>query len=180
MPDTSLSEALREAYASAPNDVVILHTLEIRHPDFKDESGQSTAIRVVRDQTDLVARLEANAPVNAGQQVRFVAMGFDFDLPPVDMAPVPEITVTLDNVSRDIIKHLDEASMSETPIEVTYRPYLSTDLEGPQMDPPITLVITEVEADSQRVSARARMVDIGNKTFPSRLYTATDFPGLAR
>jgi len=48
------------------------------------------------------------------------------------------------------------------------------------MDPPITLVITEVEADSQRVSAKARMVDIGNKTFPSRLYTATDFPGLAR
>ena len=39
MPDVTLSEALREAYASAPSDVVILHTLELRHPDFKNESG---------------------------------------------------------------------------------------------------------------------------------------------
>ena len=178
MPDAALSEALREAYASAPSNVVILHTLEIRHPDFKDDAGNTTAIRVVRDQEDLLARLEAS--VNAGQQVQFVAMGFELDLPPVDIAPVPEIAITLDNVTREIVKHLDEASASESSIEVTYRPYLSNDLSGPQMDPPITLVITEVEADVQRVTAKARMADIGNKTFPSRLYTATEFPGLAR
>ena len=65
-------------------------------------------------------------------------------------------------------------------IEITYRPYLSNDLEGPQMDPPITLVLTEVEADVQRVTARARMMDIGNKAFPSRTYTAREFPGLTR
>jgi hypothetical protein len=53
-------------------------------------------------------------------------------------------------------------------------------MEGPQMDPPITLVLTEVEADVMRVGARARMVDIGNKAFPGRLYTAMEFPGLAR
>ena len=73
-------------------------------------------------------------------------MGFDLDLPPVDIAPVPEVVLTLDNVSREIVKHLDAASESETSIEVTYRPYLSNDVEGPQMDPPITLVLTEVEA----------------------------------
>lgn len=180
MPDASLSQALQEAYASAPNDVIIFHTLEVRHPDFKDEAGQSVAIRVVRDQVDLFARLEDLAPLDAGQQVRFVAMGFELDLPPVDIAPVPEISISLDNVTREIVEHLDAASISEYPIEITYRPYLSCDLEGPQMDPPITLVITEVEADVQRVVAKARMVDIGSKTFPSRLYTAIDFPGLAR
>ena len=41
MPDAALSEALREAYASAPSNVVILHTLEIRHPDFKDDASKS-------------------------------------------------------------------------------------------------------------------------------------------
>ena len=107
-------------------------------------------------------------------------MGFDLDLPPVDIAPVPEVVLTLDNVSREIVKHLDAASESEASIEVTYRPYLSNDMEGPQMDPPITLVLTEVEADVMRVTARARMVVIGNKAFPGRLYTATEFPGLAR
>lgn len=180
MPDPTLSEAIQEAYANAPSDAIILHTLELRHPDFRDETGNTVAIRVVRDRVDLTARLEADAPLNAGQLVTFIAMGFELDLPPVDTAPVPEIVVTLDNVSREIVRHLDAAAESQAVIEITYRPYLSNDLEGPQMDPPITLVLTEVEADVQRVTARARMMDIGNKAFPSRSYTAREFPGLTR
>ena len=180
MPDPALSEAIQEAYANAPTDSIILHTLELRHPDFRDDAGNATAIRVVRDQVDLTARLEADAPINAGELVTFIAMGFDLDLPPVDIAPVPEIAVTLDNVSREIVRHLDAAAESQAVIEITYRPYLSNDLEGPQMDPPITLVLSEVEADVQRVTARARMMDIGNKAFPCRTYTAREFPGLTR
>ena len=137
MPDPALEQAIREAYASAPADTVILHTLELRHPVFADDDGRPTAVRVVRDHVDLNARLEANAPLDAGETVRFVALAFDLKLPPVDTAPVPEISVTLDNVSREIVRHLDAAATSLERIEVTYRPYLSTDLEGPQMDPPI-------------------------------------------
>ena len=180
MPDPALSEAIQEAYAHAPSEAIILHTLEIRHPDFRDENGNPTAIRVVRDQLDLQARLEADAPMDAGAIVTFVAMGFDLDLPAVDTTPVPEIVVTLDNVSREIVRYLDVAAESQSVIEITYRPYLSNDLEGPQMDPPITLILSEVEADVQRVTARARMMDIGNKAFPSRTYTAKEFPGLTR
>ena len=180
MPDPTLSEAIQEAYAHAPSDAIILHTLELRHPDFRDEAGTPVAIRVVRDQVDLTARLEADAPLNAGQLVTFIAMGFELDLPPVDTMPVPEITVTLDNVSREIVRHLDAAAESQSVIEVTYRPYLSTDLEGPQMDPPIHLVLTEVEADIFRVTGRARMLDVGNKAFPGISYTAKTFPGLTR
>lgn len=103
-----------------------------------------------------MACLEADAPVDASEWVRFVAMGFELELPPVDTAPVPEIAVTLDNVSREIVRHLDAAATSQDKIEVTYRPYLSTDLEGPQMDPPITLILTEVEADVFRVASKIR------------------------
>ena len=180
MPDPALSEAIKEAYAVAPSDVVILHTLELRHPAFEDEEGNPMSIRVVRDHADLTARLEASAPLDAGEMVTFAAMAFDLSLPPVDVAPVPEITVTIDNVSREIVRHLDAAATSQDKIEITYRPYLSTDLEGPQMDPPITLVLTEVEADVFRVTGRARMLDIGNKAFPSITYTAGKFPGLTR
>ena len=48
------------------------------------------------------------------------------------------------------------------------------------MDPPITLVLTEVEANALQVTGRARMLDIGNKAFPSETYTTKRFPGLAR
>ena len=89
MPNDTLSLALREAYASAPSDVVILHTLELRHPSFVDDDSQPIAIRVVRDNQNLTARMEATAPLNAFEMVEFIAMGFDLELPPVDTAPVP-------------------------------------------------------------------------------------------
>jgi hypothetical protein len=180
MPDERLSRAIQEAYASAPADIVILHTLEIRHPAFMDDDGQPTAIRVVRDHADLSAKLENSAPLNPGEMVTFIALSFDLELPPVESTPMPEIVVTLDNVSSEIMKHLDQAVQTTDPIEITYRPYLSSDLEGPQMDPPLTLTITEVEADMLRISARARMLDIGNKAFPGETYTTKRFPGLAR
>jgi hypothetical protein len=174
MPDPSLSQALREAFASAPSDTVILDTLEIWHPSFTEP------IRVVRDHADLVARLETGAPRDGGRKVTFTALAFEFSPPPVDTAPVPEITLSLDNVGQELADALEAAATSQDVITVTWRPFLSTDLEGPHMDPPITLTLTDVEADTLRVTGRARMLDIGNKAFPSITYTARRFPGLAR
>jgi hypothetical protein len=180
MPDPTLSAALAEAYASVPSDVVILDTLELRHPAFLDDHENPIAIRLVRDHQDLIAKLEASAPLNAGEYVTFIAMGFNLELLPVSTAPVPEITVTIDNVSRELIAHLDAAVESAEKITITYRPFLSDDLSGPQMDPPMTLTLSEVEADVSRVIGRARTLDIGNKRFPATNYTARCFPGLTR
>ncbi|WP_156520842.1 DUF1833 family protein, partial [Magnetospirillum moscoviense] len=69
MPDPLLSQAIQEAYAACPADVVILHTLEIWHPTFLDGEGNPAPIRVVRDHADLTARLEAAAPRHGGQRV---------------------------------------------------------------------------------------------------------------
>ena len=171
MPNETLSQALREAYASAPSESIILHTLELRHPSFIDDNGGLTAVRVARDNQDLTARLEPTAPLNPGERVTFIAMGFELELPPINTAPVPEITITLDNVTREIVKHLEAASTSQSKIEITYRPYLSDDLEGPQMDPPFTLVLTEVSATATCVTGRARMLDVGNKAFPAETYS---------
>ena len=64
MSDDTLSAAIKEAYAVAPSDVVIYHTLEIRHSSF------ATPIRVVRDNATLSATLEAgDAPDNARRRV---------------------------------------------------------------------------------------------------------------
>ncbi|MEI3582143.1 MAG: DUF1833 family protein [Alphaproteobacteria bacterium] len=180
MTDNTLSEALKEAYASAPSDVILLHTLELRHPSFVDEYGKPTAIRVVRDNVNHICTLEDSAPLDAGKEVEFIAMGFDLELPPVEAIPVPEITLMLDNVSTEIIQYLDRAVETQNMIEMTYRPYLSNDLSCPQMNPPITLVITEITADISKISATARMMDIGNKSFPAENYTVKKYPGLSR
>ncbi len=202
MPDPSLSDAIKEAYAVAPAGVVTLHTMELRHPEFDHP------IRVVRNFPDtktwvdlggaevqavldvldartlekvgLVARLESTAPEDAGQMVYFIALSFDFELPPVDITPVPEMTLQMDNVGREISDQLQLAATSTDKIEIIYRPYVSTDIDGPDMDPPIMLTLSEVEADPLLATGKARMLDIGNKSFPGILYTAKKFPGLAR
>lgn len=207
MPDSTLSQAIREAYASAPSDTIILHTLEIWHPTFV-ENGVPQPIRVVRNYEDtvswitlggsevqtvledldeearskigLVARIEAGAARNPGEMVPFIALGFDFELPPVDIIPAPEIVVTIDNVGREIIQHFDAAAISQDLIEITYRPYLFTDIEGPQMDPPLTMTLAEIEVDILRITGRAHVLDIGNKAFPGEIYTIKKYPGLRR
>ena len=96
-----------------------------------------------------------------------------------DIGPVLEITFNLDNVSREIVGHLDTASESQSVIEETYRPYLSTELAGLQVDPPIHMVWTETEAEILRVTERALILNAGNKAFSGISQTATTFAGLA-
>lgn len=175
-----LSEALAEAYASNPSDIIVLNTLELIHPNFIDNDGKQTAIRVVRDNINLKAFLETDAPVDGGKEVEFIALAFDLEFPPVNTTPVPEITLTLDNVGKEIIKYLDLASTSNEMIKMIYRPYLSNDLSAPQMSPPLTLVLSDVNANVSRITAKARMMDIGNKSFPSENYTPKRFSGLTR
>lgn len=172
MPDPSLSAAIKEAYASAPADEIIYHTLEFRHPDF------ISPIRVVRDVSDLIATLEATAPLNPGAAVTFVGFAFDFSMPELGRAASPEIVISIDNVGREIMGYLDLAAQSADLIEVTYRPFLSSDLSAPQMDPPLTLVVREVKADIFKIECRATYGDFANRKFPSETYDAQRFPGL--
>lgn len=173
MSDFTLEEALKEAYASAPSSEVILHTLEIRHSDF------TQPIRVVRDYNDFDAYLESDAPENPGELVTFIAMSFDFIMPEVSKSTSPEIEISLDNVSGEIIGYLDSAAQSPDLIEVTYRPYLLSDISGPQMNPPLTLVIRSVTADVFRVRAVAGYADLSNRKFPNEVYTSERFAGLS-
>lgn len=180
MPDSSLTAAIKEAYATAPQGEVILHTLEFRHPSFINDVGSPAAIRVVHDHADLNAKLESTAPLNPSEYVTFIAFAFDFSLPEVQQSAMPEIVITIDNVSQEIEANLALAVASPYKVEVTYRPFLNTDLTGPQMDPPLTLTLTHVEANDFQITARASFSDMANKLFPGVDYTAETFPGLMR
>ena len=166
MPDVTLSEAIKEAYASSPADVVIYHTLEINHPAF------SEPIYVVRDYQDLNANLEDGTPVT------FLRFAFNLVKPEVSATGVPQCTVEIDNVSRDILANVQLAMGSTALITMTYREYISTDLSGPQNDPPMTMVLSNIQADVFKVRATASFGDLNNKRFPNEEYTAERFPGL--
>ena len=180
MPNTSLSNAIKEAYSSAPTDAVILHTLEFRHELF------SQPIRVILDNRDWTARLENSAPLNGGEFVNFVAFVFDVTLPNLEESASPQLKIEMDNVTQVIQEQLQVASISDSLTEVTYRPYLSSNVDGngrlqsPEMDPPINLNVDSVSVTPLKITAIASFSDLGNKTFPTEEYNTTRFPGLLR
>ncbi|MCU0919682.1 MAG: DUF1833 domain-containing protein [Burkholderiaceae bacterium] len=172
MPDSTLSQAIQEAYASAPSADIIYHTLEINHPDF------TVPIRVVRDSTDLDATLEATAPTDPSTEVTFTGYSFDVVPPDVQSEGMPTCVIEIDNVSREILAQIEATMGSTDMITVIYRQFLASNLAAPENDPPLTLTVLSISADVFRIRATCGFGDLVNKRFPSVNYTAMAFPGL--
>lgn len=172
MTDTTLSQAIKEAYASAPADIIIYHTLELYHPSF------SVPIRVVRDYVNLTATLEAGAPRDASTAVTFIAFNFDFVKPEITPNGLPQITITMDNVDRSIVANIEAAMSSTQLITVIYREFISSNLSVPQNNPPLALTIMTISADMFKVTATAGFPNLMNKKFPTLEYSAEVFTGL--
>jgi hypothetical protein len=174
MPDPTISDALREAYASAPVRSVVYHTIELYHPAF------SVPIRVVRDTVSIDAKLEATAPRNAGEVVTFTAFAFDLAKPELTATGTPQCTLTIDNVGREVADQLDQAILAGAPITLIYREFLSDTLTvGPETNPPPVLTLTSVRVTTLRVTAQAGFPpDLVNRRFPRLDYSSEVFSGL--
>jgi hypothetical protein len=178
MPDPSMSDAIREAYATAPADDVVIHTLELRHPGFVDDDGNPDSIWVTTNNEDVVATIEADAPLKGGQAVTFRHFAFNFQLASIEAGTTPTLQVSLDAVDRRIVENLDLAIVQPTKIVMCYRPFLASDLGEPQMIPPATFTLSDVKVDPLTVTAQARIdIDLDG-AFPRRVYTAAEFPAL--
>jgi len=174
MPDAALSAALKEAYAAAPVDRIVHHTLELYHPAFSDP------VRVVRDWAPLEARLEDGAPRNAGEVVSFAGYAFDLVPPDQTSTSVPQAEITIDNVSAEIIAQIELAVAEPDPITVIFRAFLSDTLDdGPETDPPIVLTVNRITATATQIRATAGFGDLLNRRFPTLDYDLESFPGLA-
>jgi hypothetical protein len=174
-----LNDAIAEAYATARTDVVVLHTLEFRCDAFVDENDQPTALRFVMDaDQDHTCTLESTAPLNAGQAVTFLGAMFGLTLPSVEEGAAPKLSITVPNIGTKITQHIDNATMGDRPITVTYRAYLDTDTSAPQAKP-LTLELDSCKCGGGMITATATLLNLSNKSFPSVLYDTVKFPGLS-
>ena len=181
MTDTSLSEALKEAYASAPANTIIYSTIEMWHSAF------TTPIRVVRAYTDITAQLESTAPRDPGAIVTFVAFSFDITRPEVVSDSIPQITITIDNVSREVLANIEKTIGTYETIKIIYREYIGIDGNtsnlgqgyGPENNPPIELTVLGITADVHKITATAGFPNLNNKKFPTTAYDSTVFTGLS-
>lgn len=160
------TEAIKEAFAIAPTNVVAYDTLEFR------QLGVQDPIFMVRARKSLTAFDEF------GVERTFEPVGFQFSLPASNEEGFRSLNIAVDNIDRRVADFVALAKDSDVPIQVIYRPYLSNDLSAPQMDPPLILFLKDAQLNKYQALGRATFMDIINKKFPSELYTRDRFPSL--
>lgn len=159
-------DAIREAFTCAPSHVVIYHTLEIR------QDGVQDTILMVQ------ARKGITAFDENGDSRYFNPIGFQFIPPSSNDEGYASLNIAIDNIDRRVTDFVNAAQSRAIPILVIYRPYVSTDLSRPQMIPPYTMYLKEVQVNEYQVTGRALFMDIVNKPFPVQLYTRDRFPAI--
>lgn len=167
---TRLTAAMEEAYAAAPSDVVILHTLELSHPSFAEP------IRVVTgdegDASELVAlTLETGATVN------FRAMAFDVIPPGYDDDGPTAGRIRLDGVSDLLLPYLEAATVTAGSIAVTYRGYRS-DARFEPGDVITGLKLRRVDLTASAAEGEVGFEEVGTQAFPRVTYNIDDYPGI--
>lgn len=169
----TMKAALVEAYATAPSNVVILNTLEIRHPMLPG------GIFRVCNPVSITARLEVVPPATEGVLQVFTAAAFEMAMPSVDDSGLQQTSITLDDIDGLVMDFLTAAKAYRTPVQVIIRPYLSNDLlSGPQLDPPLYLSLGTAVAQNGTVTMPASFVDLINAKFLTELYTSARFRSL--
>lgn len=166
MPNESLTDAIKEAYALAPRSLVVLDTLQISNPLLVEE------LFLVRDVVGHDFTLE-DLSVET-----FEPVGFRMELPTIGDNGLQELTIAIDNVDRRITDFVNSVKGNNATTEIRYRPYLSNDLTTPQMNPPLLLYLKEISITAIEIQGRATFADIVNKKFPSELFTRARFPSL--
>ena len=175
----SISQAVAQAYASNPEESVLIYTLEFRHPVIVDSEGNQIGRRIVNDHADMTAGLELTAPLNPGEMVLFEHCPFSMKPPKEgDGGQVPELVITVGNVNHILMPYLEAQKGSRVPIDITMRPYEANDLTAPHMDPPLSLKAKSFTADMTSVTIRAGYMALTNRRFPAVEYTAKNFNNL--
>ncbi len=165
--NTALSAAIKEAYSLAPTNVVVLETLEF----YNEEVGGH--VYLVKDRISHVMKV-------GGVDKTFQALPFRLALPKISDGGLQELTIAIDNVDRQISEYVKAVKATQVKTIIKYRPYLSTDLTTPQMDPPLTLYLLNSSVTTFEVKIRAAFLNFLNKKWPqgSQYYTRQRFPSL--
>lgn len=170
---------LADLFASNMRDVQYFVTIELIHSAFRDAEGNPTSWRFVQGFDPLDATLEADAPVDPGETVRFEPIAFDLALPTENTDGRSELQLTIDGASGELVRQLDlQANAPRERVRMVLREYISTDLSEPE--PSIFhYTILDPSCTAVQVSARAVFNDPVNTAHPSINYTRASHPGLS-
>ncbi|MDF2622019.1 MAG: uncharacterized protein K0S00_4678 [Xanthobacteraceae bacterium] len=171
--------AIEEAVASCPTDVITYDTLELQHPALQDGEGNATPARIVNAVMEMVFGIEAGALFTPGATDTFAPSAFGAAFPAYAEGQVPRCDISIDNVAREFTAALEEAVGYSADLKAIFRQYSSEDLSEPCYGP-VEFIISTVKVNATRITGSARVSNLSDKKFPTRVYTRSKFPGLVR
>ncbi|KRA44702.1 DUF1833 family protein [Devosia sp. Root635] len=178
------SAALAEAYAVAPADDFVIHTLELLHPAFVDGDDEADSIRVALDGRAWDLELEAGAPLFGGEVKRFEPLSLKVSLPEQSETSFGSLNLSLDNVPRTIWPKLQAAARVRASAQVIYREWVAVKSGSEyETDGPPDMIIDQltmrvVTATQLRLSGTASFVDLLNRSFPRMTFDMESYPAL--
>ena len=95
-----------------------------------------------------------------------------------DEAKTPSIQVAIDGVSFAVATQLEVATKQMERVEIVERIYVSDDLSGPAVLPPLRLTLKTVNINYRQVTGEASFSDPVNRGFPKYDYLNREYPGL--
>lgn len=165
MPHPLLSEALKEAYASASTEVEVIETLELTDEEGTDIFICSGNIPLPLLLSPGIYRTFQPYPFKMSKEVGISDTG------------TATITVAVENVNGVVAEFLRTTRAANRTVYVKLRTYLSND-EAPQNSRPIKLELTGADITLSGVTLTASTPDVVNKAFPNAYYSYTSYPGL--
>lgn len=161
---------MAEAYAS--NDVKgdLLLTLEFDHITFPEPLRfvQGTRVKDLYETVTL--------PVPGNPAAIFTVVDFSWQRPGQEEGGTTKAKIRVDNVSRALQEALRAAVASDEAFEVTYREYLTTDPNNPEIY--VGLRMGTVTVTALSASGDLYYEEIEMKAFPGRTYDLDTYPAL--
>ena len=163
--------AIKEAYNVSSD--VILSTLELYH------SSWSNPEYVVNDTEDLSGYIESSSSRNPNTLQTFLKCAFAIKLPDSSEG-LPEMEITIDNVSAELMPQVLLALGNRSPVHIVYREYLKEDATSGPHYILKGLYLNSIICTDSTLTGTAVFGDYSNRMFPNKVFTASEYPGLER
>lgn len=162
----NLSNAAKQAIFAQQTDEVFILLVTIEHENFTDP------IRVASDPKQVLPDAGVRGVVSRGEE--YVYLPFTINLPMQDDTGVARASISIDNISREIVAAVRKATSA---LSITIEVVLASDVETLEMSIP-DFRLERVTYDALTVSGDISVEYYDLEPFPARRFTPSDFPGV--
>lgn len=155
----TLTDAIKEAYEFAPQDITYWDTLEFDHQSFVE------TIKIVNSYKELITL-----------QGTFIPVLFETALPETNSGVRGEMTIRIKGIPIAERKTIRGITSSRHRVTICYRQYIAEN-DNPDSEYPILLQAVAVSENDTGIEIKASLSGLLSAKFPRRLMNVQELPG---